>query len=88
MTSAVEFIASYAPTTESIQLAMNMQTSSQIEIEVFTVDGQLALQSEKLEVAPGETTHVISAAQLTTGIYIVTVRIGNQVATQRVSITK
>ena len=88
VTSAVEFIASYAPKTESIQLAMNMQTSSQIEIEVFTVDGQLALQSEKREVAPGETTHVISAAQLTTGIYIVTVRIGNQIATQRVSITK
>lgn len=88
VTTAVAFTASYAAATQNIQLGMNMQTATQVEIEVFTVDGQLALQSEKLEVAAGESTHTLSAAQLTTGIYIVTVRTGTQVATQRINITK
>ncbi len=88
VTSSVAFSASYMAATQNIQLDMNMQTASQVEIEVFTVDGQLALQSEKLEVATGESTHTLNAAQLPTGIYIVTVRMGTQVATQRVSIAK
>ncbi|MFN0031214.1 MAG: T9SS type A sorting domain-containing protein [Flavobacteriales bacterium] len=82
------FSASYIAATQNIQIDLNMPTATKVEVEVYTAEGQLAFESERMDASAGESVHVISATKLTSGIYIITVRIGTQVQTQRISIVK
>lgn len=75
------------PAVNNVTLAMNSAATGKASVLVYNMQGGLVLQDEFNKSAAGSVTRDINISRLTSGIYIINVRIGAQI-TQSIRIVK
>lgn len=74
------------PTKDISNIQLSLETGGMVRYDVFDISGKRVLSESKGQLAPGEYLHSIDVASLNSGLYFVTISVGESQITKKLSV--
>ena len=88
-TSSIESVVVYPnPATDNANVSITLAEANSVSISVYNVVGELVKTENLGRMADGEHTFALNTETLNSGLYFITVKVGNDSITKKVTITK
>jgi hypothetical protein len=76
------------PATDNTNINFTLAEASNVTITVYNLVGQQVKTESLGRLADGEHTFVLNTESLTTGLYFITMKVGNETITKKITITR